>query len=63
MDAVALLSEWVQNIGSQAGLTDNVHILSGAVGVPESRLEVHLGLTAMIAALHAASRLACCSKC
>ena len=40
MDAVALLSEWVQNIGSQAGLSDNVQILSGAVGVPESRLEV-----------------------
>ena len=40
LDAVALLSEWVQNIGSQAGLSDNVHILSGAVGVPESRIEV-----------------------
>ncbi len=38
MDALALVSEWVQNIGSQAGLTDNVHILSGAVGVPESRI-------------------------
>ena len=40
MDALALVSEWVQNIGSQAGLSDNVHILSGAVGVPESRIEV-----------------------
>lgn len=40
MDAIALLSEWVHDIGSQAGLSDNVHILSGAVGVPESRLEV-----------------------
>ena len=40
LDAVSLVSEWVQNIGSQAGLSDNVHILSGAVGVPESRLEV-----------------------
>ena len=40
LDAVALLTEWVQNIGSQAGLSDNVQILSGAVGVPESRIEV-----------------------
>ena len=40
LDAVSLVSEWVQNIGSQAGLSDNVHILSGAVGVPESRIEV-----------------------
>ena len=40
LDAVSLVSEWVQSIGSQAGLSDNVHILSGAVGVPESRLEV-----------------------
>ena len=40
LDAASLVSEWVQSIGSQAGLSDNVHILSGAVGVPESRLEV-----------------------
>ena len=40
LDAVSLVSEWVQNIGSQAGLSDNAHILSGAVGVPESRIEV-----------------------
>ena len=50
LDAVALLSEWVQNIGSQAGLSDNVHILSGAVGVPESRLEVHPELITVAAA-------------
>ncbi|CAK0783226.1 hypothetical protein CVIRNUC_006425 [Coccomyxa viridis] len=30
------------NIGSQAGLSDNVHILSGAVGVPESRIELEV---------------------
>ncbi|CAL5220910.1 g3005 [Coccomyxa viridis] len=47
MDAVALLSEWVQNIGSQAGLTDNVHILSGAVGVPESRLELEVDFSTL----------------
>lgn len=40
MEAIALLEEWVQSIGSQAGLTSqNATILSGAVGVPESRLE------------------------
>ena len=42
MDAIALVQEWVQTIGSQAGLsTNNTTILSGAVGAPESRLEVH----------------------
>lgn len=41
MEALALLQEWVATIGSQAGLTDaNAAIYSGAVGVPESRLEV-----------------------
>lgn len=41
MEAIALLQEWVQSIGSQAGLTaENTTILSGAVGAPESRLEV-----------------------
>lgn len=40
MEAIALLEEWVQSIGSQAGLTgQNTRILSGAIGVPESRLE------------------------
>lgn len=43
MEAIALLQEWVQTIGSQAGLTDqNATILSGAVGVPESRLEASI---------------------
>lgn len=41
MEAIALLEEWVQSVGSQAGLTEqNTTIMSGAVGVPESRLEV-----------------------
>ena len=40
MEAIALLEEWVRSIGSQAGLTgQNATISSGAVGVPESRLE------------------------
>lgn len=40
MEAIALVEEWVQTIGSQAGLTaQNTTILSGAIGVPESRLE------------------------
>ena len=35
------VQEWVATIGSQAGLTsDNSGIFSGAIGVPESRLEV-----------------------
>ncbi len=41
LEAVALLQEWVGDIGAQAGLTPfNASINSGAVGVPESRLEV-----------------------
>ena len=40
MEAIGLLQEWVQDIGSQAGLiANNTTILSGAVGAPESRLE------------------------
>ncbi|KAL0039602.1 hypothetical protein WJX77_003110 [Trebouxia sp. C0004] len=45
MEAIGLLQEWVQNIGSQAGLTaNNTTILSGAVGAPESRLEAEVEL-------------------
>lgn len=45
MEAIGLLQEWVQNIGSQAGLTaNNTTILSGAVGAPESRLELEVEL-------------------
>ncbi|KAL3143443.1 hypothetical protein ABBQ38_002260 [Trebouxia sp. C0009 RCD-2024] len=43
MEAIALLEEWVQSVGSQAGLTEqNTTIMSGAVGVPESRLELEI---------------------
>lgn len=43
MDAVALLQEWVQDIGSRAGLgPGNVAIASGSVGAPESRLELEV---------------------
>jgi hypothetical protein len=42
MDAVALLQEWVRDVGCKAGLTSsNTRLSSGAVGIPESRLEVH----------------------
>lgn len=48
MEAIALLQEWVQSIGSQAGLTaENTTILSGAVGAPESRLELEVGLDSL----------------
>ena len=41
LDAVALMQEWLADIGQPAGLTQrNARLLSGAVGVPESRLEV-----------------------
>lgn len=45
LEAVALLQEWIRDIGSVAGLQaspENVRIFSGSVGVPESRLEVSL---------------------
>lgn len=38
---MALLQEWCADIGATAGLTPfNATINSGAIGVPESRLEV-----------------------
>ncbi|KAK9802847.1 hypothetical protein WJX73_007310 [Symbiochloris irregularis] len=45
LEAVALLQEWVRDIGSQAGLQsspENARIFSGSVGVPESRLELEV---------------------
>ena len=43
MDAVALLQEWVRDIGSEAGLeSSNTSINSGSVGTPESRLELEV---------------------
>lgn len=56
MEAIGLLQEWVQNIGSQAGLTaQNTTILSGAIGAPESRLEA--GYTALCPAKSHSSQL------
>lgn len=56
MEAIGLLQEWVQTIGSQAGLTaNNTTILSGAVGAPESRLEA--GYTALCTINSHSSRL------
>jgi len=41
MEALALVQDWIQNVGSAAGLTqENTYLSSGAVGAPESRLEV-----------------------
>lgn len=41
MEALALLQEWVRDVGGQAGFTtQNTRIFSGAIGSPESRLEV-----------------------
>jgi hypothetical protein len=43
MEAVALLQEWVRDVGSIAGLgPTNAAINSGAVGTPESRLELEV---------------------
>eukprot|EP00884_Botryococcus_braunii_P007491 jgi/Botrbrau1/16743/Bobra.0277s0001.1 len=43
MDAVALLQEWVRDVGSKAGLSSsNTRLSSGAVGIPESRLELEV---------------------
>jgi hypothetical protein len=45
MEAVALLQEWVRDIGAVAGLTPaNTSIYSGAIGVPESKLQLEVTL-------------------
>eukprot|EP00879_Flechtneria_rotunda_P006265 GHRR01006585.1.p1 GENE.GHRR01006585.1~~GHRR01006585.1.p1 ORF type:complete len:243 (+),score=77.95 GHRR01006585.1:204-932(+) len=42
-EATALLEEWVQNVGSKAGLTpQNTRLSTGSIGVPESRLEMEV---------------------
>ncbi|PRW33051.1 hypothetical protein C2E21_8037 [Chlorella sorokiniana] len=42
-DAVQLLQEWVQQIGSEAGLTpDNTSLSTGSIGAPESTLELEV---------------------
>ena len=44
MDAVALLQEWIVEVGSAAGLTpQNTFLATGSVGAPESTLEVRGG--------------------
>ena len=41
MEALALVQEWIQTIGRVAGLNEqNTSLNSGAIGAPESRLEV-----------------------
>lgn len=41
--AAQLLQEWVEQIGSEAGLTaENTRINSGSIGSPESRLELEV---------------------
>lgn len=48
MDAVALLQEWVREIGSVAGLgPSNAAINSGSVGTPESRLELEVSFSTL----------------
>eukprot|EP00890_Picochlorum_soloecismus_P005463 jgi/Picsp_1/5918/NSC_03275-R1_hypothetical protein COCSUDRAFT_53450 [Coccomyxa subellipsoidea C-169] len=43
VDAAVLLQDWVQTVGSKAGLTkDNTRINSGSIGSPESRLELEV---------------------
>lgn len=44
LDAVALLQEWVQDVGSVAGLTpQNTQLHTGSIGAPESTLELEVG--------------------
>ena len=41
MEAIALVQEWIESIGNAAGLSPhNTNLSSGAIGVPESRIEV-----------------------
>lgn len=48
MEALALLQEWVRDVGSQAGFTaQNTRIFSGAIGSPESRLELEVTVESM----------------
>eukprot|EP00887_Chlorella_sp_A99_P007271 scaffold2.g7271.t1 len=48
MEAVALLQEWVRDIGSRAGCTAaNTRLNSGSVGAPESRLELEVEMPSL----------------
>mmetsp|Transcript_14526 Transcript_14526/g.31606 ORF Transcript_14526/g.31606 Transcript_14526/m.31606 type:complete len:240 (+) Transcript_14526:59-778(+) len=45
-EATTLLQEWVKEIGSQAGLSSsNTRLSSGAIGIPESRLELEVSFS------------------
>jgi hypothetical protein len=49
-EAAALLQEWVATVGAAAGCTaQNTRLRAGAVGVPESRLELELSLPSLAA--------------
>eukprot|EP00466_Bigelowiella_natans_P021280 jgi/Bigna1/145449/aug1.99_g20157 len=48
--AVELVQEWMRTIGAKAGLNDNnCRLLSGAVGVKESRLEMEVDMPSFAA--------------
>ena len=49
-EATALLQEWVATVGARAGCAaSNTRLSAGAVGVPESRLELELALPSLAA--------------
>ena len=49
-EATALLQEWVSTVGAKAGAgPSNTRLSAGAVGVPESRLELELALPSLAA--------------
>lgn len=49
-EATSLLQEWVSTVGAPAGCTaNNTRLSAGAVGVPESRLELELSLPSLAA--------------
>lgn len=44
-----MLKEWVSTIGKNGGLSaDNTTVLSGAIGVPESKIEVGIGYAFLV---------------
>lgn len=48
LDAVALLQEWVHDVGSQAGLTsNNTQLHTGSIGAPESTLELEVSFDSL----------------
>jgi hypothetical protein len=49
MEAVALLQEWAREVGAPAGLAPEAALVSGAVGAPESRLELEADFPSLAA--------------